>query len=154
MKKGFDFWISNGISSFLKKYWMIYFTFFLLAIWLTIITKNPFVFFIVGFLPCPIIWIYRAIHNPYYNLEEDVANHDPGFYKLIVHRLNIKSKHPKQRITVLYSELIKSRESSVDQRIVTYVKNNKRINQAGMISFSIWFFTFMIFVFVLFFNSR
>lgn len=160
MKKGFDFWITEDVSSFLRKYWIIFGAFDLVAMVLAIITNNPFMFLIIGFLPCPIIWIYRAIHNPLYDLEEIIAKYDPEFYKLL---LDLSSKLPSIRIGtskrvhrrgLLYTELMKSHTNKIDERIITFIKNNRSINNSGMISLLIWFSTFMILLFALFFKSQ
>ncbi|MBI5675885.1 MAG: hypothetical protein HZC48_08710 [Nitrospirae bacterium] len=149
MKKGCDFWTSENISTFLITYWLIYSLFYLMAIFLTMFIKNPFAFLIIGFIPCPLIWIYRAIHNPYYNLEECIKTYDMEFYESFLDRLT-SIKHPQKRTAFLVLELINSYKKIKDQKIITFAKNIRRVNQTGTIGFSIWFLTFMFFVFFMF----
>lgn len=150
MKKGCDFWISENIPTFLIRYWLIYSLFHLIAISITIFTKNPFTFLIVGFIPCPIIWIYRAIHNPYYKLEEYLERYVPEFYKVVLDRSK-SIKHSKHRRSVfLLSELMRAYESIKDQKIIMFVQNIRRVDQSGTIGFSIWFLTFMVLVFLIY----
>jgi sensor histidine kinase YesM len=160
MKKGFDFWTSNDISSFLKKYWVIYFTFFLLAIWLTVVTKNPFVFLVVGFLPCPIIWVYRIVHKPFYKFEESIEKVAPEFYEMLKQHsskllsIKIATSELKHKQKVMQAALLNWRDDNIDPHIKIFIKNIRRVNQSGMISLLIWFLTFIIFVFIVFFMSN
>jgi hypothetical protein len=160
MKKGFEFWVSTDISAFLKKYWVTYGVAYLVAVILTIVTGNPFVFFVVGLVPCPIIWIYRSIHDPLHNIEDSILKCDPEFYNSLllditrIQVVRILTSENRYRKARFFSAVKKFSERHRNQSILKFIRNNERINQSGMFSLAIWSFTFVFFLFALYFKQQ
>ena len=141
----------------MKIYWLIYFIIYFVAVWLSILVQNPFVYLFVGFLPYVVLRVYKAIHDPMYDLRESIEKIAPGLVQTISQqksKLNIKMDvdNQKHQAVFLYAGLLLLNKDDMDQRILVYIRNNKRINWNSMVSLTIWFFTFLIFLLALFVN--
>lgn len=155
MNKGFDFWITERVAVFNKKYWILFFTFYLIALSLAIWKKSVSIYFILGLLPYIRIFIFRIVHDPFYNLKKSIDEINPKLFEYILQQnhqfnINITSSSQKHQVAKFYGGLLRLKEPDVDERIKTFIKNNNCINWTSMHSLTIWFFTLIILVFGLF----
>lgn len=153
MRNGFDFWASETVSAFLKIYWIFYLGIYAGAAYLTILTGNPFIFLLIGFIPYPALYLYKAMHSPYYHLEESIAEHIPEFYNQLNQKIELLNLSTKRRPAMLLYELIRTYEGEREP-VASYIKNIKNVNNSGAISLLIWGFSFFILVFALYLKSK
>lgn len=153
MRKGFDFWVSDTISAFLKVYWIFYLGIYVGAVCLTILTGNPFIFLLIAFIPYTALYLYKAMHSPYYNLEKSLSEHIPEFYNQLNQNIGSLNLSNRRRPAMLLYELIRTYESE-GALVASYIKNIKNVNKSGAISLLIWFFSFFILVFALYLKSK
>jgi ABC-type multidrug transport system fused ATPase/permease subunit len=153
VNKGFEYWISDRVLSFLRKYWVIYCVFYLTAVLLAMQIKNSFVFLIIGFVPCILLFAYKTIHDPFYHLVESVNKIDPTLLQGLQEKsekiqIHLSDPNKKQTARFVYAAIMLLDTEDIDKRIVSFKKNNKRTFWASSIGLSIWFFTFMVLLFV------
>ena len=154
MKKGFDYWATNSFTAVIRTYWLIYAFYYLISIWAAyMLGGNPFIFLILGILPYVFLHIVKAIHSPIYNIEESIKKIDPELYALLSES-NVKPKGivvigegGRFSSALMYAALLRTDLKSKDQRIKSYVENNKKVNNAGMYSLSAWVLTFIVMIF-------
>jgi hypothetical protein len=156
MNKGFEFWSTKNFFPFIAAYWALFFLFDSAGTLLSVLTKNPFYYLIVGIIPYPIIKIYRILHNPYHRIEESIRQIDPELYNRSLQEetkkmvINIDSSEKVYNRARLIHELNRTGLHSNNLKIALYAKNVRSIDNTAMASLAKWFFTFAGLMFILF----
>jgi hypothetical protein len=142
MKNNFEYWIKNDARRFLTFHWIQYALFSLLAIWLSLRSRNLFVYFVMGFLPYLVILIFRWTHNPFRWLEDGIKKYNVTIYERFSKQITEKhARLPQQRAPSMYGLLIRAPESQLDSNLLAFKINYRRINLHADSSLSLWFFT-------------
>ncbi len=153
MNKGFEYWISDRVLSFLRKYWIGYCVFYLIAVLLAMRERNSIVFLIIGFAPYIILFAYKTIHDPFYHLVESVKKIDPTLLQGLQEKsgkmqMSLSNPDKKQTARFVYAAIMLLDKEEIDNRIISFIINNKRVFWASSVGLSLWFFTFMLLLFV------
>lgn len=143
MEKGFDYWISGKPLYFSRIYWIFNLLIYIQAVLISINRRNLAIFFFAGIVPYLGALTFRIIHDPAYLLKESIDNIDSRIFQRIFEQKSGFNYTERQQSQLLYGALLMSRNDidNVDQRVITYEKNVKRINWLCSASIAIWFFT-------------
>jgi len=124
MKNNFEYWIKNDASRFLKIHWLQYAIFYLLAIWLSLRSRNLSVFIVIGFIPYLMILIFRSSHNPFRWIEDGIKKYNAPLYEHLSSRISEKlRKQPQHRAFPIYGLLLTESESELDTNLLAFKKN-------------------------------
>jgi len=145
MKNNFEYWINNSARNFIVLYWLQYAFFYFLAIGLALKTKNPYAFFIIGFIPYLAMLIFRGVRSPFSSLENGIKTNDISLYQRLVNELPQQyNQSAKYRAGYFLSVLLKEPEAKLNSAILAFKKNYYRINSHAIVSLVLWFSTFIV----------
>ena len=139
MADKFDYWVRNDVGKFIRLYWIQYCLLYVLGAWLALHLRILSAFFIIGFLPYLVIFIYRWSHNPFNDIESGIKKYDSPLHECLSNL--VSEKQLKQRAASIYTLFMKEPEIRLNSDLLTFKKNYNRINTHAMMSLSLWLLT-------------
>ena len=140
MKTSFEYWINHKDSAFFACYWMLFSVVYSCLIWLAIKTRNSLIFILPGIIPYFVIAFYRAMHNPFRTLEEDIKKYDYMLSERFAQNVPEKYRDDtKKRSAYLFTFLCREPEGTLNPDVLLFKKRYARINSVAMISAFLWF---------------